>query len=100
MPLARRMAVDRVRAWGVPMDAETADAVRLVASELITNAVVHGEGPVTVTLHHSPGRLVIDVLDGNPSAPRTCCAQPDDESGRSLALVGLSACAWEPLLIS
>ncbi|HEX5567912.1 MAG TPA: ATP-binding protein [Streptomyces sp.] len=92
------MVVDKVRTWGVPLDEETTDAVRLVASELITNAVVHGTGPVTVTLHHRPGHLVIDVLDGNPSAPQLGCAQADDESGRGLALIGLlaSRCAWEP----
>ncbi len=50
VPLARHEIVDKVRAWGVPLDEETADAVRLVASELITNAVVHGAGPITVTL--------------------------------------------------
>jgi anti-sigma regulatory factor (Ser/Thr protein kinase) len=98
VPLARRVVVDKVRTWGVPLDEETVDAIRLVASELITNAVVHGEGPVTVALYHRPGRLVIDVLDGNPSAPQMGCAQADDESGRGLALVGLLAarCAWEP----
>ncbi|MFF4179889.1 ATP-binding protein [Streptomyces sp. NPDC001750] len=98
VPLARRMVVDRVRTWGVPMDEEAADSIRLVASELITNAVMHGAGPVTVALYHRPGRLVIDVFDGNPSAPQMSCAQPDDESGRGLALVGLlaSRCAWEP----
>lgn len=98
VPLARRKVVDKVRAWGVPLDDETADAIRLVASELITNAVVHGEGPVTVALYHRPGRLVIDVLDNNPAGPQTSCAQADDQSGRGLALVGLlaSRCAWEP----
>ncbi|MEU6817822.1 ATP-binding protein [Streptomyces sp. NPDC046860] len=96
--LARCTVVDKVRAWGVPLDDETADAIRLVASELISNAVVHGEGPVTVTLHHRPGRVVIDVLDANPGAPQTSCAQADDESGRGLALVEslASRCAWEP----
>ncbi|MFJ6665573.1 ATP-binding protein [Streptomyces sp. NPDC091383] len=67
--LARRTVVDKVRAWGVPLDDETADAIRLVASELISNAVVHGEGPDTVTLYHRPGRMVIDVLDANPGCP-------------------------------
>ncbi|MER6332680.1 ATP-binding protein [Streptomyces sp. NPDC001034] len=98
VPVARRKVVDKVRAWGVPLDDETADVIRLVASELITNAVVHGEGPATVALYHRPGRLVIDVLDDSPAAPQTSCAQADDESGRGLALVGLlaSRCAWEP----
>lgn len=80
------------------MDDETADAIRLVASELISNAVVHGEGPVTVQLYHRPGHLVIDVADGNPSAPQLSCANADDEGGRGLALVGLlaSRSSWEP----
>ncbi|MBQ0988428.1 ATP-binding protein [Streptomyces sp. F63] len=96
--LARRKVVDKMRAWGMPLNDDTADAIRLVASELITNAVVHGEGPVTVTLYHRPGRLVIDVLDANPSAPQRSCARADAESGRGLALVELlaSRCAWEP----
>ncbi|MPY42828.1 ATP-binding protein [Streptomyces phyllanthi] len=98
VPLARRTVVDKVRTWGVPMDEETADAISLVASELITNAVVHGEGPVTVALYHRPGRLVIEVLDGNPVAPQMSCAQADDERGRGLALVDFlaSRSAWEP----
>ncbi|MFF8906319.1 ATP-binding protein [Streptomyces olivaceoviridis] len=98
VPIARRKVIDMVRTWGVPLDDETTDTIRLVASELITNAVVHGEGPVCVALYHRPGRMVIDVLDSNPSAPQTSCAQADDESGRGLALVGrlASRCAWEP----
>ncbi|HEY8986564.1 MAG TPA: ATP-binding protein [Streptomyces sp.] len=82
--LARRKVVDKVCTWGVSLDDETADAIRLIASELIANAVVHGEGPVTVALYHRSGRLVIDVLDGNPVAPQTSCAQADDENGRGL----------------
>ncbi|WP_336116324.1 ATP-binding protein [Streptomyces sp. PTD9-10] len=98
VPLARRLILDRVRAWGVPLDDETVDTVRLVASELITNAVVHGKGPVTVALYYRPGSLVIDVVDGNPLVPQMSCAHDDDESGRGLALVGLlaSRSAWEP----
>lgn len=94
VPRARRAVLDRVRAWGVPLDDETVDAVRLVASELVTNAVVHGEGPVTVVLHHRPGRLVIEVLDKSPAMPRMGCAQAAEESGRGLELVNLLAARW------
>jgi len=95
---ARRKVIDQVHTWGVPMDDEKADAIRLAASELITNAVDHGKGPVTVTLYLRSGSLVIDVLDSNSSAPQMSWAQDEDESGRGLALVDLLAlrCAWAP----
>ncbi|MEV3908666.1 ATP-binding protein [Streptomyces canus] len=98
VPFARRQVADQVGKWAGPMDDETADTVRLVASELIANAAVHGTGPVTVTLGYKPGRLVIDVLDCNSSAPQAGCANADDESGRGLALVGHLAAryGWEP----
>ncbi|MFG2856082.1 ATP-binding protein [Streptomyces mirabilis] len=88
-----------MRAWGVPLDDETADTIRLVASELITNGVVHGEGPVTVVLYHRPGSLVIEVRDGNPSAPTSRCGQAEDESGRGVALIDFLAVrsGWEPV---
>lgn len=98
VPVARRMVVDRARAWGVPLNDETADVLSLVASELVTNAVVHGAGPVAVELSHQPGRLVIGVRETNPLAPQASCAGPDDESGRGLALVSCLAIrsGWEP----
>ncbi|MFD7204143.1 ATP-binding protein [Streptomyces sp. NPDC059893] len=94
---ARRMVVDKVRAWGVPLDAEAADGISLVASELVTNAVLHGDGPVTVTLHHRPGRLVIEVQDSNTRMPRAQCPGTEQEGGRGLVLVGLLAArsGWE-----
>ncbi|WP_327354500.1 ATP-binding protein [Streptomyces sp. NBC_01304] len=95
---ARRKVIDQVRAWGVPLDDEASDGVRLVASELITNAVVHGEGPITVTLYHRPGSLVIDVLDANRVPPQASYIELEDESGRGLALVDVLAArsGWEP----
>lgn len=33
VPFARRKVIDQVRTWGVPMDDEKADAIRLVASD-------------------------------------------------------------------
>lgn len=84
---ARRTVVERVRAWGVPLDDEAVETIGLIASELITNAVVHGRGPVSVALYHRPGHLIIDVLDGNRAVPLVGTAGNEDESGRGVALV-------------
>ncbi|MFJ7900486.1 ATP-binding protein [Streptomyces sp. NPDC096198] len=74
-------------------EAPTADAIGLVASELITNAVVHGRGPITVTLSHSSGSLVIDVLDTNSNVPKLGYLEAEDEGGRGLILVDFLALA-------
>ncbi len=96
---ARRTVVDKVRAWGVHLDDETADAIRLVVSELITNAVLHAEGPIPVELCHRPGSLVIGVLDSNSGVPDAGCPDAEAESGRGLGLVGFLAVrsGWEPV---
>ncbi|RPK61831.1 Histidine kinase-, DNA gyrase B-, and HSP90-like ATPase [Streptomyces sp. ADI96-02] len=95
---ARRSVVERVRAWGF-LDEETTEVIRLIISELVTNAVVHGEGPVTITVLGSPGGLLIDVRDGNRDAPRTGSFGTKNERGRGLALVDALAVrsGWEPL---
>ncbi len=95
----RYKVVDKVRAWGVPLDDETAYEISLVVSELVTNAVVHGGGAVTVTLRHRPGSLVIDVFDGNTLEPTSQCPDAEEEGGRGLVLVGLltARSGWEPI---
>jgi anti-sigma regulatory factor (Ser/Thr protein kinase) len=95
---ARDRVITQVRAWGVPLDADTRDAVRLVASELITNAVVHSGGLATVGLYLNEGRLLLVVHDGNRGEPQRRHATRDDEQGRGLALVEFLATrnGWEP----
>lgn len=95
---ARDRILTYVRAWEVPLDEEIREGVRLVASELITNAVVHGGGFATVGLYYADGRLLLVVHDGNPGEARREYATGDDEAGRGLALVEFLATrsGWEP----
>ncbi|MYY86648.1 MULTISPECIES: ATP-binding protein [unclassified Streptomyces] len=88
VPADRHKFVENVRAWGVPLDDASADAIRLVASELISNAVIHGVGPITVALFHDPGSPVIVVAALDRRAPVAGCVDSGDESGRGLTLVG------------
>ncbi len=95
---ARDRVLTYVRAWGVRLDEELGDAVKLVASELITNAVVHGEGLATVGLYLGDGRLLLVVDDAGPAEPQRQYAADDDEQGRGLALVDFLSArnGWEP----
>jgi two-component sensor histidine kinase len=46
------------------LPADHSHEVQLVCSELVTNAVEHGEPPVRVLLHEWPGATVVAVFDG------------------------------------
>jgi hypothetical protein len=46
------------------------DSVRLVASELVTNAVVHAQTPSVLTLSRSGSALDLGLTDGSGQRPR------------------------------
>lgn len=94
--LARLLAVEQLRSWGLPFDA----AAQVVA-ELATNAVQHGRTPGrdfrVRLLRPAPGVLRIEVSDsqGNrlPATGRRPVG-PYEETGRGLALVEALAERW------
>ncbi|MFJ2395884.1 SpoIIE family protein phosphatase [Streptomyces sp. NPDC087843] len=91
---ARRMIRAAVRAWGA---AERADEIELVADELITNALMHTEGPAIVTLRVLSGpdrRLRVEVEDSSSALPRRREAGESGVSGRGLLLVDRLADVW------
>lgn len=94
----RHRVVAQVEAWGIQLGDEQKEAIKLVASELITNAVVHAGGVATVGLHLDDERLILVVHDRNPEPPRRQVTADDDEGGRGLVLVGFLAerNGWEP----
>jgi anti-sigma regulatory factor (Ser/Thr protein kinase) len=61
------------------------DDVLLVISELVTNAVRHAPGPLTLKLRLLPGGIGITVLDTSPSLPRP--RTPDRTGGRGWPIV-------------
>lgn len=72
-----------------------ADAAALVASELVTNAVVHARTAMEFTLRYMPPLLHIAVCDGSADAPRiSSFVDENSESGRGLLLVDALATAW------
>ncbi|MFE1947721.1 SpoIIE family protein phosphatase [Streptomyces massasporeus] len=72
---------------------ETAFAVELILSELITNAVRHGAGPIRVRLLHRR-TLICEVSDASNTAPHLRRAASTDEGGRGLFLVAQLSQSW------
>ncbi|HVF03951.1 MAG TPA: ATP-binding protein [Frankiaceae bacterium] len=68
--------------------------VALVVSELVTNAILHGEGEVTLDVVVEPHAVRIAVEDLDPGTPEAREAGLDADSGRGLALVSKIAARW------
>ncbi|MEU4209270.1 ATP-binding protein [Streptomyces sp. NPDC026206] len=73
---------------------DLADTACLLATELVTNGVVHAKSPVTVHLSCRSRTLRVDVHDVGSQVPARRGAGVDDESGRGLTLVEGCATAW------
>ncbi|MET7620512.1 ATP-binding protein [Streptomyces sp. NPDC005408] len=72
-----------------------ADSAVLLISELVTNALVHGQGTeFALRLIHSASEVRIEVYDGSAVRPYVCAAGPDDESGRGMTIVASTADSW------
>jgi two-component sensor histidine kinase len=88
---ARRFVCALLGEWGLPPDAPALDSVRLIVSELATNAVVHtsGQSP-TFTVHVRLERseeLYVGVTDSHPRWPRWLPAAVQQDNGRGLVII-------------
>ena len=69
------------------------DAAVLCASELATNALLHGDGPIGVDLDLG-ARARVTIHDRNPQLPVLTSPAPTADAGRGLVMVDLFADAW------
>ncbi|NAZ80891.1 ATP-binding protein [Kineococcus sp. R8] len=74
---------------------DTVESVLLLASEVVTNAVVHGDGMVHVSLERlGSTTLRIEVADDGGGMPLIGAQREDAESGRGMAMVELLSSRW------
>jgi anti-sigma regulatory factor (Ser/Thr protein kinase) len=83
---------DTLAAWDAP-PALVRDAVLLV-SEMVTNAIIHGQPPIVLRLRRGADDVLVEVDDGAAGAPRRMRPTPEDEHGRGLLLVAMLADRW------
>jgi anti-sigma regulatory factor (Ser/Thr protein kinase) len=88
----RSQARTAMRSWML-LD-EVVDTATLLASELATNALVHGHGRIELRLRLTRDRLVLESVDSGQHMPRRRRAGDDDEGGRGLQLVASLADRW------
>ncbi|TKA04715.1 SpoIIE family protein phosphatase [Actinacidiphila oryziradicis] len=80
---ARSLAVRQLTHWGLQ---DLAVTTELIVSELVTNAIRHGTGPIRLRLiRHQV--LTCEVSDTSSSLPRLRHARTTDEGGRGLFLI-------------
>jgi anti-sigma regulatory factor (Ser/Thr protein kinase) len=70
------------------------DPVRLVASELATNALVHAQTAFSVTLEIADQTVLLTVRDDSLALPTRRAAQAMDPWGRGLAIVDIVSHDW------
>ncbi|MFC7883769.1 ATP-binding protein [Streptomyces sp. NPDC057376] len=91
--LARLLATEQLRAWGLPLD-----PARQLVAELASNAAAHGRVPgrdFRLTLYVVGATLRIEVTDTRgEELPRPQTPALDAETGRGLLLVEALAHRW------
>ena len=76
--------------------AEHADTVELIVTELVTNAMQHGEprGTVAVALAADAQRIRVSVIDASALRPVARQVEADETSGRGMRIVEALADRW------
>ncbi|MEV6314541.1 SpoIIE family protein phosphatase [Streptomyces sp. NPDC051776] len=87
---ARERTIRQLREWGLD---EAVSTTELVVSELVTNAIRYGAGPVRLRLIWGD-TLICEVADGSATAPHLRRAGSTDEGGRGLFLISQVSRRW------
>jgi anti-sigma regulatory factor (Ser/Thr protein kinase) len=92
VPAARLYVQTTLEAWGL---VRLMDDAKLIVSELVTNVLRHGAGPIVVRCAISEdARFVMEVGDSSPELPAIGDRDLLDVNGRGLVIVEALADNW------
>jgi anti-sigma regulatory factor (Ser/Thr protein kinase) len=89
---ARRFVADAAGRAG--FEPGVIDLAAVAASELVTNAVVHGRGPISIRTVLDPASLRVEVQDTASDLPHRVDADQARDGGRGLAIVDAFSREW------
>jgi anti-sigma regulatory factor (Ser/Thr protein kinase) len=89
---ARRLVSRVCESAGLTGD--VCDSAVLLASETVTNAVVHGRSEARLTVRADPTGVRVDVGDDNSRLPVVQTNDPDALDGRGMAMLEACASQW------
>jgi PAS domain S-box-containing protein len=89
---ARRFVSETLRDWS--QEPELVSNAVLITSELVTNAIVHGDPPVRLRLRAVDHDITLEVDDGDSAMPRKVHSDPEAVDGRGLAIVAQLSSRW------
>jgi anti-sigma regulatory factor (Ser/Thr protein kinase) len=70
------------------------EVTELLASELVTNSVVHVGGPLTLRVCATPERIRVEVDDRDATEPYVIAVGDESEHGRGVVIVDELASRW------
>ncbi|MCZ4602835.1 SpoIIE family protein phosphatase [Streptomyces sp. Lzd4kr] len=94
---ARAFVRDSLRAWGLE---RAIDDIEIMASEVVTNALIHADSHVDLRLREYPDHIRLEVRDSAPMPPVPSSLSASEEEnakaehGRGLIIVDGLASSW------
>ncbi|WP_090012562.1 ATP-binding protein [Lentzea albidocapillata] len=89
---ARQVVREAAASWGLSED--LVDDAQLVVTELVSNGIDHGEGPITLTVSRKAGGMLVEVHDESSELPQLRPVDPSSPRGRGMQLVRALSVNW------
>lgn len=89
---ARQVVREAAASWGLSED--LADDAQLVVTELVSNGIDHGEGPLRLTVTRKAAGMLVEVHDRSPKQPQVRPVDPSSARGRGMQLVQALSVRW------